>query len=144
MLCVVASLLVTVQGSWYEWLWAPELPLDSCRTIIGYAYNSSQFSVDLVNYLTKTEVVLDPKVSAGIAALSSFIHEKTSPCIKSQLGSSSPFTTEPNWKEMINSVLASKEFLLAIPGILALIIILVQCFTDKLCKERNYRLLRKK
>ena len=144
MLCVVASLLVTVQGSWYEWLWAPELPLDSCRAIIACAYNSSQFSVDLVNYLTKTKVVLDPKVSAGIAALLSFLHEKTSPCIKSQLGSTSPFTTEPNWKEMINSVLASKEFLLALPGILALIIILVQCLTDKLCKKRNYRLLREK
>ena len=77
--------------------------------VIGYVYNSSQFSLDLVNYLTKTKVVLDPnKVSAELSVLLSFIHEKTSPCIKSQLGSSSPFTeSEPNWKEIIDSVLAS-------------------------------------
>ena len=144
MLSVMASLVVTVQGSWYEWFWAPEAPFDSCRAVIAYAYNASQFSVDLTSYLAKAKLVSDPNVAAGISALVSFLHEKSSPCIKSQLGSTSPLTTEPSWKERITNLLTSYQFVLALPGILAFIIIIGQCIAVKLCQKKNYRLLKKK
>ena len=60
-LLVLTPLLATVKaGSWMDWSWAPEHPKDSCEKIVEYMYNLSYASVDLVKYLGKSKVELDP------------------------------------------------------------------------------------
>ena len=70
-------------------------------------------------------VVLDPKVGKGFFLLLEFINENSLPCVKSQLGSFYSLKSEKKWKDLIYQTIICKEVLLAAPGILAFIIIII-------------------
>ena len=139
---LLTVLIATSSSSWISWLWSAEITpvVHPCIEPITHAYNVNATLEAWRAYLVKEKIVIDSMAKKAIGSFVLFVHEAYSPCLREEMGK--VWDTPSDWKSYVKKLLMSDAFIFSNPGLVALLIILVQCIRARCKKGRFYKLLR--
>ena len=134
-------LVVTVDCSWWNWLWVEETSstIPPCLKPISHVYSINETMDSWKLYMVKKKITLDADSAKAVGTFLMFLHETYTPCLVKEMGGKSD-----DWMTYLKGLVTSEAFILSIPGILSLLILIVQITRSQCCEGGNYRLLRKK
>ena len=146
---VLAVLVVSVDGSWWDWLWvkSPEPPVHVCITPISHAFSINETIDAWETYLVTEKIVLNEDSSKAVGTFIRYVHSAYTPCLRNKMGTK--FRSE-EWGPYLKKLLTSSTFILSIPGLISLLILIIQAVRSQCCKKGrsrsrgSHRLLRRR
>ena len=134
---VLAVLVASVDGSWWDWLWMkdPEPPVHVCITPISHVFSVNETIEAWEAYLVTEKIVLNDDTGKAIGTFIRFVHSAYTPCLRNKMGMK--FKTE-EWGPYLKKLVTSSGFILSIPGLISLLILITQAVRSQ-CREGGSR-----
>jgi hypothetical protein len=142
---ILMVLVVSTNGSWWSWLWAEDTSstIRPCIKPLSHMYSANETLDAWKLYMVDKKIKNpDPETAKIVGTFLLFLHDTYTPCLLKEMEET--FKKSDDWKTYLKGLIGSEAFLLILPGILALIILIVQCMKSKCCEGGDYKLLRKK
>jgi hypothetical protein len=143
-------LVVSVDGSWWDWLWvkSPEPPVHVCITPISHAFSINETIDAWETYLVTEKIVLNEDSSKAVGTFIRFVHSAYTPCLRNKMGMK--FKSE-EWGPYMKNLVKSSTFIMSMPGFISLLILIIQAVRSQCCGEKgshrprgSHRLLRRR
>ena len=133
---VLAVLLASVDGSWWNWLWMEEStsPVPPCLRPVSHVYSINDTLDAWKMYMLKKKSNLSAESAKAIGTFLMFLHETYTPCLVSEMGGKSD-----EWRPYLKTLLTSSSFFLSIPGLISFLILFIQAVRSQCCKKRRNR-----
>lgn len=140
---VLMVLVMTTDGSWWNWFWAEETSslIHPCIKPISNVYSFNETLEAWEQYMVEKKITLGVNSAKAVETFLSFLHDTYTPCLMKEMEGT---FKKSDWKAYLKGLVKSEAFLLSLPGFLALLILIVQLIRSQCCEGGNYRLLKKK
>ena len=140
---ILTVLMATSSASWISWLWSAEITpvVHPCIEPIAHAYSANATLAAWKAYLVKEKINIDNMAEKAIGSFILFVSETYSPCLREEMGK--VWAKDSDWKSYVKKLMMSDAFIFSTPGMIAMLVILVQCIRARCKKGRSYKLLRK-
>ena len=85
---VLAVLVVSVDASWWDWLWvkSSEPPVHVCITPISHAFSINETIDAWEKYLVTEKIVLNADSSKAVGTFIKYVHSAYTPCLRNKMG----------------------------------------------------------
>ena len=133
---VLAVLVASVDGSWWNWLWMEEStsPVPPCLRPVSHVYSVNDTLDAWKMYMLKEKSNLSAESAKAIGTFLMFLHETYTPCLVSEMGGKSD-----EWMPYLGNLVTSSGFILSIPGFLSLLILIIQGVRSQCCEGGSRR-----
>ena len=145
---VLAVLVASVDGSWWNWLWIEESssPVPPCLRPVSHVYSVNDTLDAWKMYMLKKKSNLSAESAKAVGTFLMFLHETYTPCLVSEMGGKSD-----EWIPYLKKLVTSSVFIMSMPGFISLLILIIQAVRSQCCGEKgshrprgSHRLLRRR